>query len=835
LQTRRIEVHAAKMMGDRIGPYRVLRTLGSGGMGEVYLAERADAQFEQQVAIKVVHGGALAVDMHSRLKLERQILAQLDHPNIAHLLDGGELPDGSAYIVMEYVDGVAIDVFCDSTRLDVNARLKLFQTVCAAVHYAHQNLIVHRDLKPSNILVTAAGVPKLLDFGIAKLLDERRASRHTLALTQADIRIMTPDHASPEQVRGQAITTSSDVYVLGVLLYKLLCGSGPFFISSVRLSEIERAICEKDPLPPSQMVGGEESSQSISVAEARASTARRLKRGLAGDLDNIVLMAMRKEPERRYGSAQQMAGDIQRYLDGKPVIARRDTVSYRASKFVRRHWLPVSAATAATFMIIAFSVTTYVQSVRIAAERDRVEQQREVAEHERARAEEVSSFLVNLFKLSDPGENRGNQVTAREILDSGAKRLQAGLHDQPATKAALLSTVGSVYDSLGQFRDALPLLDESLQLQAESHESSRLDTLLELGRARIGAGDLPAAEAPLQEALRLAQQDTGAMSIATGHSLWSLGMLRFEQGQIGEAKDLYVRSLDILNKSHAPQTDVSAVLSDLAKVYVLEQQWELAKQTHERALEIDRRVLGDDDPRVAFRLHNLAIVAQNMGDLHLAETLYLDALARQEHIYGDRHPETASAKGNYGLLLQREGRLSEAEPLLRGALESRLSLYGPNHFMVGYARVSLAILLHDKGDLASSESEFRQALAVYDNSLPASHQYRAALLMHFARLLVDRNKSPEALAKSEESIKIWTATSPASNPQTALAHAIHAYALEHLGKLTSAAQELGAAVPVLIKARGPDDAAVRRAQGWQKIADPSALQAASTSVTVHRP
>src|ERR1700684_2760999 len=412
------------MEGDRIGPYRVLRTLGVGGMGEVYLAERADAEFEQQVAIKVVFGSALARGVQSRLKIERQILAQLDHPNIAHLLDGGSLPDRTAYIVMQYIDGIPIDEYCDSNRLDIAARLRLFQTVCAAVHYAHQNLIVHRDLKPSNILVTSAGVPKLLDFGIAKLLDERRASRHTLALTQADIRIMTPDHASPEQVRGQAITTSSDVYVLGVLLYKLLCGSGPFFISSVRLSELERAICEKDPLPPSQMVGGEESPESISVAQARASTARRLKRGLAGDLDNIVLMAMRKEPERRYGSAQQMAGDIQRYLDGKPVIARRDTVPYRTSKFVKRHWLAVSAAAAATFMIIAFSVTTYVQSMRIAAERDRVEQQREVAEHECARAEEVSSFLVNLFKLSDPGENRGNQVTAREILDSGAKRLQ---------------------------------------------------------------------------------------------------------------------------------------------------------------------------------------------------------------------------------------------------------------------------------------------------------------------------------------------------------------------------------------------------------------------------
>jgi eukaryotic-like serine/threonine-protein kinase len=823
------------MMGDRIGPYRVLRTLGAGGMGEVYLAERADAQFEQQVAIKVVHGGALAVSMHSRLKLERQILAQLDHPNIAHLLDGGALPDGSAYIVMEYVDGVGIDVFCDSNRLDTNARLKLFQTVCAAVHYAHQNLIVHRDLKPSNILVTGAGVPKLLDFGIAKLLDDRQASRHTLAVTQADIRIMTPDHASPEQVRGQAITTSSDVYVLGVLLYKLLCGSSPFFIASMRLSEIERAICEKDPVPPSQTLDVGDSTESNSMAEARGTTAKRLKRGLMGDLDNIVLMAMRKEPERRYGSAQQLAGDIQRFLDGKPVIARRDTVSYRTSKFVKRHWLPVSAAAAATFMIIVFSITTYVQSVRIAAERDRVEQQREVAEHERARAEEVSSFLVNLFKLSDPGENRGNQVTAREILDSGAKRLRASLQDQPATKAALLATVGSVYDSLGQFQDALPLLDESLQLQAQSRDGSRVDTLLELGRARIGSGDLRSAEEPLQEALRLAQHDAGATSIATAHALWSLGMLRFERGQIGEAKDLYLRSLEILDRSRAPQTDVSAVLSDLAKVYVLEQQWQLAKQTHERALEIDRRVLGDDHPRVAFRLQNLAIVAQNMGDLKLAETLYLEALRRQQHTYGDRHPETAAAKGNYGLLLQREGRLAEAEPLLRGALESRLSLYGPGHFLVGYSRVSLAILLHDKGDLSGSEDQYRQALEVYDKSPAINQQYRAALLMYFARLLVERNKAAEALVKSEESIKIWAATSSPSSPQLALAHAVHAYALEHQGKLPLAAEELDAAVPILVKARGADDAVVRRAQVWQKIADPNAVQTVSASVAAHQP
>jgi eukaryotic-like serine/threonine-protein kinase len=835
LQTSLVGVHAAKMMGDRIGPYRVLRTLGVGGMGEVYLAERADAQFEQQVAIKVVHGGALAVSMHSRLKLERQILAQLDHPNIAHLLDGGALPDGSAYLVMEYIDGEAIDVFCDLHCLDINARLKLFQTVCAAVHYAHQNLIVHRDLKPSNILVTGAGIPKLLDFGIAKLLDDRQAARHTLAVTQADIRIMTPDHASPEQVRGKAITTSSDVYVLGVLLYRLLCGTSPFFISSMRLSEIERAICEKDPPPPSQMVSADELPESKLIAESRGTSTKRLRRALDGDLDNIVLMAMRKEPERRYGSAEQMASDIQRFLEGKPVIARRDTVSYRTSKFVKRHWLPVSAAAAATFMIIAFSVTTYEQSVRIAAERDRAAQQRERAEHERARAEEVSSFLVNLFKLSDPEENRGNQVTARELLDSGAKRLEAGLQDQPKTKAALLSTVGAVYDSLGQYKDALPILDEALHLQGPSHDGSHIDTLLEVASARIGTGDLPDAEPPLQDALHISQSEFGAKSIESGRTLWALGRLRLQQGRFGEAKDLFVQSLAILQTDNAPQTDISSLLDDLAKVYNRTQQWELAKQTYERALEIDRRVLGDDHPRVAQHLENLAIVVQNMGDLAQAETLYRDALGRMEAAYGERHPETAITKGNYGLLLQREGRLTEAEPLLRDAVAIRLALLGPDNYKVGYARVSLAMLLHDKGDLVASESEFRQALAIYDKSLPANHQYRASLLMHFARLLVDRNKSAEALTKSEESIKIWTTTSPATNPQTALAHAIHAYALEHLDKLPLAAAELDAAVPVLTKARGTDDAVVRRAQVWQKIADPNAVQTASTSVTVHRP
>jgi serine/threonine protein kinase len=827
------------MIGERIGSYRVLGILGAGGMGEVFLAERADAEFEQRVAIKMVHGGVFSRAVQSRLKAERQILAQLDHPNIAHLLDGGTLPDGTAYLVMEYVDGVPIDAFCDTHRLDVRARLELFVTVCAAVHYAHQNLIVHRDLKPSNILVTAGGVPKLLDFGIAKLLDERQVGQHTLAVTRADLRIMTPDHASPEQVRGEPITTASDVYVLGVLLYRLLSGVGPFIIESARFADIERAICERAPPLPSHAVPDADSRLAQTLSESRGTSPRKLRRTLQGDLDNIICMAMRKEPERRYGSAEQMAGDIRRYLQGKPVIARKDTLSYRSAKFVKRHWLPVGTGVVVFCLVLAFTVTTYIQSLRIAAERDRVAVQREAAEHERARAEEVSRFTVDLFKLSDPEVNRGNRMTARELLDSSTKRLREAFKDQPMTKAAMLTTVAEVYDSLGQYRDAVPILRESLALQQQSRDKGRVDTLLELGRVLLGDGDLQGAEAPLQEALRLSQQEFGAFDLETGRALWVLGQSRHLQRQASAAIDLYQRALDILETTQAPATEVARLLDDLAQDYEGRQQLPLAKQTYERALAIDRSILGNDHPRVASHLLNLAIVTQDMGDLEHAEGLYRGAIASFEHAFGDRHPETAAAQGNYALLLQREGRLAEAEPLLRNGLDVALQVWGADNFNVGYARVSLAIVLNDEGRWREAENQLRQALAVYDKSLPQNHPYRAAALMVLARLLVNRDRAQEALPLAEQAVEIWNANYPESNPLVAQAHTIHGYALSRLGRRPEAAAELATALPILLAARGPDDPNVRRAQAWwadvRGAAPPATANAATEQAASHEP
>jgi tetratricopeptide (TPR) repeat protein len=337
--------------------------------------------------------------------------------------------------------------------------------------------------------------------------------------------------------------------------------------------------------------------------------------------------------------------------------------------------------------------------------------------------------------------------------------------------------------------------------------------LLEEGRALAGSGDLQGADAPLKEALSLAQTEFGATSQETGRALRELGRLRHQQGSFADAKALYVRSLDILENTQAPPTEISALLDDLAQVYAREQQWALAKQTYERALEVDRRVLGDDHPRVAMHLQNLAFVMQNLGDLKRAESLYRDAIRRKEHAYGAGDVQTAAAKGNYGSLLQREGRFAEAEPLLRSALSLTLAQYGPNHRFVGYAHVSLGMLLNDEGDLAGAESEIRQALAIYDTSLPANHQWRAAALMQLARVLVDRGKPEEALTQSEESLKIWTATA-ASSSVTALAHSIHAYALAHVGRAQEAENELTATLPTMLSSRGPDDPTVRRAQAW---------------------
>src|SRR5690606_25896158 len=464
-----------------VGPYRVLRPLGEGGMGAVYLAVREEP-FLRYVALKVVRAGLHAPEVVRRFEQERQILASLDHPNIARLLDGGVTDDGLPYFAMEYGAGRPLPTYCDEHRLSCDERLRLFRAVCEAVHYAHQNLVLHRDLKPSNILVATDGADgkptvKLLDFGIAKVLNPH-LSPSAMPVTRTALRVMTPEYASPEQVRGEPLSTASDVYSLGVVLYELLTGHRPYRITTGSTEEIVRVVCEQEPERPSTKVvrdetiargNGEETITAKAVGAARGAHPERLRRRLRGDLDTVVLMALRKEPQRRYASAEQLGRDLDRYRQGLPVLAHRDSRAYRLGKLVRRHKTATALVLVVLASVVGFALFSSWQARRVAEERDR-------AQTAQAKAEQVAAFLVSLFGQADPTETLGDTLTVREVLDAGARRVEAELAGQPEVQAAVLSVIAQAYRSLGRSSDAVPLLERALALRRKALGNDHPDT-----------------------------------------------------------------------------------------------------------------------------------------------------------------------------------------------------------------------------------------------------------------------------------------------------------------------------------------------------------------------
>src|SRR6202171_92880 len=477
-----VEDEAQAMIGQHIGLYKISREIGRGGMGTVYLATRDDDQYEKQVAVKVVKRGMDTDLVLARFRNERQILASFDHPRIARLFDGGSTETGLPYFIMEYIEGQAIDEYCDSQRLSTAARLELFRTVCAALQYAHQHLVIHRDIKPSNILVTAAGVPKLLDFGIAKLLhSETTQGTATTAIVQ---RLMTPEYASPEQVRGEHVTTVSDVYSLGVLLYELLSGHSPYHFKTLLPQDIAQVISDNEPEKPSSVInrveevttGGRKGRKLTpeSVSKTRDSRPEKLRRKLAGDLDNIVLMSMRKEPHRRYSSVGQFSEDIRRHLEGLPVVARKATLSYRAAKFVRRNTVAVAAAAVISLILIAGVAATGWET--------------HVARGERARAEAAGTRA----------ERRFNQV--RKLAHSVLFDYNEAIQDLPGSmpvRARLVKDALEYLDSLAGEANDDPSLQRELATAYEKVGDVQGRTL------RANMGDTAGAKDSYRKALRI--------------------------------------------------------------------------------------------------------------------------------------------------------------------------------------------------------------------------------------------------------------------------------------------------------------------------------------------
>jgi serine/threonine protein kinase/Tfp pilus assembly protein PilF len=725
--------------GRSVGSYRILSEVGHGGMGAVYLAVRDDDEFKKRVAIKLLRRGMATDDLVRRFRNERQILASIDHPNIAKLLDGGTTEEGLPYFLMEYVEGEPIDRYCDAHRLSVGERLELFRTVCAAVHFAHQNLVVHRDLKPGNILVTADGVVKLLDFGIAKLLRPELYSDRAEA-TRLEERLLTPEYASPEQARGETVTTASDVYSLGVLLYELLTGHLPYRLSGLSLHEVTRVIGEVDPRKPSTVIGeveertrGDGTTAKLTpelVAKTREGRPDRLRRRLAGDLDAIVMRAMRKEPQRRYGSAEQLSEDIRRHLEGLPVSARKGTLSYNAGKFVRRHRVGVFMATAAAISLVAFSAVLAVQSARVARARDR-------AEREAAKAQAVSTFLQETLASANPYEGQGRKVTVVEVLKSASDKVGSSFADQPEVAAAIRQTLGTTYASLGLLEEAEPWLRQALQMRQDTlgrehpDVAASMDDLAALLRDK---GENEKAERVCREALAMRRSLLGNDSEEVADSLNTLGVILLVQGRY-EAAEAHLReSLGIRRKLLGDKsTEVAESLNNLATVLHDRGDYGGAEPLYRESLAIDRRVLGEEHPKVAEGLSNLARSLQDRGDFESAERLYREALAVARASLGDSHPAAATISNNLGTALLERGDLGAAEPLLRESLAIRRKALGDEHPDVAQSLNNLAMLSAKKGDYESAESLHREALVVKRHVLGDEHPSVAITLLNLAR------------------------------------------------------------------------------------------------------
>jgi tetratricopeptide (TPR) repeat protein/tRNA A-37 threonylcarbamoyl transferase component Bud32 len=801
-----VETYGYDYLGKIIGRYRVIDSLGTGGMGQVFLAERADDEFRQRVAIKLVRSGLVSKQVRTRLRIERQILAQFNHPNIARLLDGGTTEEGIPYIVMEYIDGTPIDVYCDEHRLSIRERLALFRTVCAAVHYAHQNLVVHRDLKPSNILVTRDGVPKLLDFGIAKLLDSHQI-KDTLAVTHFDSRLLTPDHASPEQVRGDLVTTASDTYVLGVLLYELLTGRKPFRLKGTGLGEIARAICEQAPLPLSHGLNSAGRLPDVfleEICEARQTTPARLRKELSGDLQNIVSMALRKEPERRYSSVEQFSADIERYLSGLPVLARKDTWTYRTRKFLGRHAIAAASAALAIIALVAFTLVTAIQAKRIEAARDR--------------AEHVARFLVNIFEQATPEQRRGRDITAHQMLRNAAARLEHDLDTQPQIRALLSGTLGSVYASVGDYDKAQDLLRTALQMKEQEFgvDSAEVaEAKLKLGRVLRDLARLDEAEALIESSLGTYRHLFGENSAEVAAGYHQLAGLRQEQEQLDESERLYQRSITILESS--PKTDVQSLATYLNEWAVLRSyraDFQGAEALYRRALQAAAPALGHDHPIVATTTHNLAVALDRQGKRDAARPLYDESIRTYEKVFGTDHPETAWALANYGRFLQKEGDYGRAEELLRSTVDAQTRIYGAEHTNTGYAHVNLGLLFLESGRAQLAHDELITALGIYARELPADHQYVGAALLGLGRAELALGRPEEASRALVRAEQIAARAYATGSPALASIRAAQGGALVAQGRFAQAEPLLKESYPILLSVRGREDAYTKQVERW---------------------
>ncbi len=764
-----------------VGPYRIEGVLGEGGMGVVYRARRAD--LGRRVAVKVLRDAWLSPARRARFEAERRILARLEHPSIARLYDADVLPDGTPWFAMELVDGVPLTDWCARRGSPLRERLAVFRAACEAVAFAQGHAIVHRDLKPSNLLVGEQGALKLLDFGIAKDLDPGEAGPDA---TRTGLRLMTPAYAAPEQLRGEPPGLHTDVWALGVLLFELLGGRLPFDVRGRSAAEAETAILRDDPVRPSVLArkGG-----GAPVAASRAEWQ---------DLDVICLTALRKDPHRRYPSAEALLRDLDRFLQSRPLEARPDSARYRLRKFVVRHRRQVVAAGLAA---AAVAGTALFYAARLSRARD-------AALAEAARAQHVQTFLQDLLQGGDKEAGPATELRVLTLLDRGAKEA-ATLASEPSTQADLFATLGLLYGRLGQLERADALLQGALDRHRALRgpgDASAVGDLVALGRLRLDQARVEEAERLAREAVALGRRALPEGHPAIADALVALGAVLNERGQLEAAVAALREAVALRSRPGVPPLDLAGALAQLTDTQVAAGRYEEAQPLNERAMEIYRSQLGERHPRLAERLFARTYIrafSGRSGDADLAAAR--QGLEMLRDWYGTGHPRTATALNDLGVGLAGAKRFDEADPLLREALAIQERLYGKTHQAVGSTLHALGMLAAYRERYAEAASLCRRAGEVFRAVHGERHPlYASGLICEARALLLARREPAKAEALTRKALAIFTAALPREHRDVAITEGRLGLARLQQGRFAEAEPHTRAALEFLAGRYGPD-------------------------------
>ncbi len=711
-------------IGKTFGKYKIDKLIARGGMGLVYLGVRDD-EVKQKAAVKIINPGVASGTVIKRFQNERQTLANLNHPNISRLLDGGITDDGIQFLVMEYIDGIPIDEYCDNKKLNIKDRLNLFLKVAAVVQYAHQNLVVHRDLKPNNILITKDGEPKLLDFGIAKILSAEGERFETV--TQRGAWNLTPEYASPEQIFGNTITTSSDVYSLGIVLYKLLTGHNPYKIQSVFHSDISRIITQSEPAKPSEIIyktivnESEEEKSKINpqkISATREGNVDKLYKKLIGDLDNIVSMAIRKEADRRYSSVDHFAEDIKRYLNDKPVLAHQDSFSYRSKKFIKRNKNFLIPA-AIIFIVINLAVAGFLWQGYIAAK------ERDIAKLEADKSNRIKSFLLEMFASPDPNED-GSEVKVIDVITDASQKLSNELKDYPQIEAEIRTMLANTYQNLGVYDSAETELLKSHLITKKVFGNTSVETassLRSLALIRHYKGDYEKAENYFKEALAMVRSIESTPSFQTALLLDAYATLVSDKGDLEKSEKLSEEAVKIAESIKGSEDpEVATLKNNLATTYNYLKKLDKAEQLYKESLRVFRKHFGNNSLRVTHSLNNLAFIHIYKKDHHKALPLLKEALEIRRRILGDNHPDLILLYSNVGSTYFYLNDFENAEKYIFSSLNIGLMNYDSENISLSRSYMWYGRVLDAKQDYKKSLEYLLKAYKIRKRELGEDKQ-----------------------------------------------------------------------------------------------------------------